>query len=317
MDPRLVGLTLLAWAFAAGSSRIGLLEVGQAIFVPCASIGWTMRAGFRAWAFYLTGGLALLSVVAPLRFAEYAAGALAGWVLGESLRRGRAPEKAFAWAVLPFAGWCIALAATGVNPIGEELRRSIDGLLAEAGRRGDLAEEGLAQLKASAETAMAIAGRTWVGVQIAEFWVALLVAAALLRRVVPGALPPAGRFGTFDVPDEVAWLFAGGLACYLAGESFLSPLVATVGSNAIAVAAIAYLVRGTAIEWHWMERAGIGVVVRVAFLTGGWLFFLPFHALVTGALGLFDTWFDFRRLKAAEEREDPFRVFHQSSGDDS
>ncbi len=317
MEPRLVALTLLAWAFAAGSGRLTLLEAGQAVLVPCASIGWTVRSGFRSWALFLSAGLALLSVVAPERFAEDAAGAVAGWVLGESIRRGYAPEKALAWAVLPFAGWCTALAAAGVTPIGDALRASVNSLLVEVGRRGDLSGEGLAQLRTSAEGALAVAGRTWVGFQVGEFWIALLLAAALVRRTFRGALPGGGRFGTLTVPDELAWVFAGGLALYLAGESFSPEIVATIGLNAIAAAAIAYLVRGTAIEWYWMEQAGVVPVVRALFLAGGWIFFLPFHALVTGSLGLFDTWFDFRRLKAAEEREDPFRVFHQSSGDDT
>lgn len=317
MDPRLVMLTILAWAMAAGSGRLTVLEAGQAILVPCASLGWTVRLGFRAWAVFLTAGLALLSIVAPGRFAEYAAGSLAGWVLGESIRRGRPLQDGFAWAVLPFAAWTVAIAVSGVTPVGEELRASVDRLLVEAGRRGELSVEGLSQLRASAEVALGIAGRTWVGVQIGEFWIGLLLAAALLRRVFRGILPEGGRFGAFDVPDELAWVFAGGLALYLAGESFLPPGVATVGLNGIAVSAVAYVLRGTAIEWHWMERAGVGPVFRVAFLAGGWIFFLPFHALATGSLGLFDTWFDFRRLKRADDREDPFRVFHQSSGDDT
>lgn len=317
MDRRLVALSALAWGTAAGAGSLPLLEVGQAILVPCASIAWISRSGIRAWSLFLSIGVVLLSVAAPDRLPEFAAGALAGAIVGESVRRGVATDRAVLWALFPVAVWTAGLAALGAQPIGHELRASIERLLVETGRRGELSVEGIAQLRSSVERALVIAERTWVGVAVGEFWIALLAAWAICRSMFRESMRPREPFGRFDVPDEFAWILVGGLALFLAGETLLPRIAATVGLNAIVVAAFAYVVRGTAIEWHWMERAGVGRSIRAAVLAGGWLFFLPFHGIVTGGLGLFDTWFDFRKLKTAEEREDPFRVFHQSSGDDS
>jgi hypothetical protein len=146
-------------------------------------------------------------------------------------------------------------------------------------------------------------------VELAEFCVALLIARAIASR---------GResFGRFNVSDAMVWLFAGGLGAYLAGQTWLPRAVATVGLNAVVFASVIYFIRGMAIEWYWLGRTGMGKPLQIGLLAGGFVLFLPFHALATGALGLFDTWFDFRKLRS-EGGEDPLRVFHQSSEDDT
>jgi hypothetical protein len=310
LDRKTLILSALAWIAAVGAARAPGLEFGQAIAVPCASIAWTARAGFRGWAIFLTSSLVFLSIAAPSRFADFATGAVAGWVLGESQRQGRSPEKAVVWAVLPFAVWTAALAFSGVHPLTEQIRATIDRMIVEAGRRGDFSPEGLAQLRTSSEHALGFAQRTWVGVRIAELWVALLIARAIAMR---GAPP----FGRLNVSDGVTWTFAAALASYLAGQMWGQSGVSTIALNAIVFCAVIYFLRGTAIEWHWMDRAGVRRFMRIGLLAGGFLLFLPFHAILTASLGLFDTWFDFRKLKTEAEREDPFRVFHQSSGDDT
>jgi hypothetical protein len=303
-------LSAIAWASAVGAARIPALEFGQAIAVPCASIAWTARSGFRGWALFLTSGLVLVSIVAPSRFTDFAAGAVAGWVLGESTRQGKSPEWAITWAVLPFAVWTAALAIGGLQPFSEDLRVAIERMIVEAGRRGEFSAEGLAQLRASSDRAIEFARRTWVGVEIAEFCVALLIARAI-------ACAGKESFGRFNVSDAMAWVFAGGLAAYLVGQTWLPHGIATIGLNTVVLAMVIYFIRGLAIEWYWLGRAGMGKPLKIGILAGGSLLFLPFHALATGALGLFDTWFDFRKLKSEDEGEDPLRVFHQSSGDDT
>ncbi len=318
MDGRLFALTALAWGSAAGAGRIPLLDLGQAILVPCASFSWTIRAGRRAAVLAGMLGILLVTVLAPERLPLFAAGTLAGWILGECESRGVPLGRAFLAAVLPFAAWVLWLAFTGVEPPAEGLRVAVERGILEASRHGELSPEGLAQLKAGAERGVAFLGRAWSAVQIGQFWFAVFAGWALARRAFREEFPGQSlSFGRFEAPDALAWILVGGLAAYLAGESFLPPVVATVGLNMIVVAGLVYFVRGTAIEWNWMDRAGVGWPVRSALLGGAVVLFLPFHAAVTGGLGLFDTWFDFRRQRSLEEREDPFRVFHQSSGDDT
>jgi hypothetical protein len=294
-----------------------MLDLGQAVLVPCASFAWAIRAGRRIGLSVAALGMILVAVVAPGRAPMFAAGSLAGWILGECQMRGVAAERAFVWAVAPFAAWTVGLAISGVQPSSDAMQAALERGIREAGLHGDLSAEGLAQLKATASSVIEFLGRTWGAVQIGEFWIALLAGWALARRLFREEFPGQPlSFGRFEAPDMMAWVFAGGLAAYLAGD-FLGPAVATAGLNAIVVAGLVYFVRGTAIEWSWMERAGVVRPVRAALLGGAVLLFLPFHGAVTGGLGLFDTWFDFRRQRSAEEREDPFRVFHQSSGDDT
>ncbi len=318
MDGRLLTLTALAWGAAVGAERAPWLDFAPAVLVPGASFAWAIRASRRTCVAVGLLGIVLALVLAPGRVPEFAAGTLAGWILAECMGRGVAVEHAFPWAVAPFAAWSVGLAVAGVHPSGEALQAAVDRGIREASRHGDLSAEGLAQLRTGATDAIAFFERTWSAIRIGEFWIALLVGWALARRLFRDEFPgQALSFGRFEAPDFLAWVFAGGLAAYLAGESFLPPVVATVGLNAIVVAVVVYFVRGTAIEWSWMERAGIGRPVRTALLSGAMLLFLPFHGAVTSGLGLFDTWFDFRKQRSAEEREDPFRVFHQSSGDDT
>jgi hypothetical protein len=318
VDGRLFALTAFAWGSAAGAGRIPLLDLGQAILVPCASFSWTIRAGRRAALVAGLLGILLVTVLAPERVPVFAAGTFAGWLLGECQVRAIPVGRAFLAAVLPFTAWVLWLAFQGVQLSAESVRQAVERGILEASRRGELSAEGLAQLKEGAERAIAFLERTWGAVQIGAFWISLLAGWALARRVFRDEFPGQPlSFGRFEAPDALAWVLAGGLAAYLAGESFLPPVVATVGLNMIVAAGLVYFVRGTAIEWNWMDRAGVGWPVRTALLTGAVFLFLPFHAAVTGGLGLFDTWFDFRRQRALEEREDPFRVFHQSSGDDT
>jgi hypothetical protein len=294
------------------------LELVHAVLVSAVSFVWSIRPRRLPGLVVLSTGVVLVGLLAPERGPTFVAAALAGWILGECTVRGIAPERAFVAAVAPFALWTAGLVVGGMRPPTELLRSTAERVVQETGRRGDFTEEGLTQLRGSAESAIHFFERTWGAVQVGEFLLAVLAGWALARGLFRAEF--AGKsvsFGRFEVPDELVWGFAGGLAAYLAGESFLLSPVAAFGLNVIVVTALVYFVRGTAIEWSWMERAGVSRPIRAALLSGAFVLFLPFHGAVTGGLGLFDTWFDFRRQRTAEEREDPFRVFHQSSGDDT
>lgn len=70
-------------------------------------------------------------------------------------------------------------------------------------------------------------------------------------------------------------------------------------------AGILYAVRGVAIQTFWLTRAGLGPRVAATVLVAGAIVFLPVFPIVAAGLGLFDTWFDFRRLKGPESGSHP------------
>ena len=54
---------------------------------------------------------------------------------------------------------------------------------------------------------------------------------------------------------------------------------------------------------------------KFGLFAGGVILLLPGFLALTGALGLFDAWFDFRKLRASSTRGNPFALFHRSSAD--
>lgn len=317
MFPKLVALTAMAWGTSSFVGAVPALDLVAAIFVPCMAIGWVVYYGLRAAGMAWLGGLGCVALLAPDRLAEFGTSGIAGAILGESIRRDSPIERSFFLALVPFALGTLAMALSGASPALGELRGTLERIFEETARRGDLSVEGIAQLRSGADRALEFFGKTWVGVEIAEFGLLLLVSWAVACRLFRDRLAGGGSFGRLDLPDELAWGFALGLALYLGGTTWFPSDVSTVGLNLLVVTGMAYAIRGTAVLWHWMGRSQVSPAIRVGLLMAAWIFFLPFHGMVTGGLGLFDTWFDFRRLKADGEREDPLRVFHQSSGDDS
>jgi hypothetical protein len=211
----------------------------------------------------------------------------------------------------------VGLAVTGFEPFPPESEDALAALLAESAGRGDIPAERVAEVKRATTIALAVLRQTWVASEVVWSWVTLGLAWMLGRIVWRGRLfPPLGRFARFDVPDSVVGALIAGLALTLVrGEGAGAPL-RTLGWNLVAATGFVWAVRGVAIEWYWMERGGWRPVWRVAFLGGGALVFLPAFLLATLGLGLFDTWFDFRRVRRAGEGGGPSPFHRPSSRDD-
>jgi hypothetical protein len=129
-------------------------------------------------------------------------------------------------------------------------------------------------------------------------------------------LPRGSGFTRLDLPDWVAWVFAGGLALVLSGELLPAAAGPVLGWNLVVLTGFAYFVRGLAIETYWLERARLRWPVRIAVLCGVGIVFLPFFGIATAGLGLFDTWFDLRRLRSGPRAAAPLSAGDEPSGDD-
>jgi hypothetical protein len=146
---------------------------------------------------------------------------------------------------------------------------------------------------------------------------ALCVAYGLTARLfAERAWPRFAPFQRFDLPDALAGAALGGLGAVALAQRGAPEIVAALGGNLLLAAGVLYAVRGVAIQTFWLTRAGLRPRVTAIVLGAGAIVFLPVFPVVASGLGLFDTWFDFRKLKGPESGSHPLSVFGPSSSDD-
>ena len=347
MDRRLAVLAVAAAAAVLAAAREPALAWSAGLLVPVVALAGALGGGLRSWGLaVLPAAVAVVLVGAGLvgggatgagggeaalgdpglvggasaglgGALAFAAVILAGPIAAALIRRGHAPGFALAVGALPWAMWAAGLALTGFDPLGPEAETAMAELLAESAGRGDIPAERLAEVRSATAIALTVLRQTWVASEAVGGWLTLALAWIVGRAAWRGRrFGRLGRFAHFDVPDEVVAALIAGLALTLIpGEGVAVPL-ATVGWNLVAATGFVWAVRGVAIEWYWMERGNWRKSWRIAFLAGGVLVFLPAFLLATLGLGLFDTWFDFRRVRKAEEGGSPFSFHRSSSGDD-
>ena len=308
-------LAILAPAAVLAAGTVPMLAVPGVFLAVVATIAWAVLRGVRAWAFAIVPGAAIVFTRMPAEMGAYAAALLAGPCVAWALSRGRSPRTALAIGAAPFAMWTIVVAASGVNPIEAGSPAAFDRIIEEAGEAGRLSAQQVGDWQASSRAARQVLVRTWVATEVVSFWITLVLAYALVARMFPG-LRGFGRLSALRVPDAVAWALIAGLVLVLLGRTTGPDLAQTMGWNLVFGAGFAFFLCGLGIERAWMERAGFRKFAQAAVFVGGVLFFFPLFLVTTSGLGLFDTWFDFRRLRAGEPGQRPFSPFPRSSNDD-
>jgi hypothetical protein len=125
-------------------------------------------------------------------------------------------------------------------------------------------------------------------------------AAALARYGL--AAPPLAAFGTWRAPFALVWVFGAGLAGVLAGRSH----VREVAANLLVFTSLIYLTVGISVLVRQLRRRRLPVLFLILFLTAAIFVAFPLFPMLIACTGLFDTWFDFRKLdRAPEETEAP------------
>ncbi len=237
----------------------------------------------RAWALFVTGAFVLFMlpgrrtpVAGALLASVFAFGAATIWTWSLGTR----------WRDIQLA----------VAHSGWEFCRQ---LLGSAGDGGAIAAERLAGMKVYVD---ALADGVAV---MAELFPALLVLTALpglalawnwyhrLASQPTGA--PAARFAEFRFTDHLVWLVVASLAVFLMP---LPPTAQAVGGNLALVAGGLYAARGAAVLWGPIEAFPLLVVI---IILAGVLFILPVAMGGCFAIGLADTWVDFRRRFGAAD----------------
>jgi hypothetical protein len=131
--------------------------------------------------------------------------------------------------------------------------------------------------------------------------VALAIAYAVATHVFPRLgvpVAPLEPMATWRTPFVLAWSFSAGLVMVLVGPAFDARGMTAVGLNLVLVHAAAFFVVGLAIIRHWLGARGINrslqffVFVLLILMA---LVVPPFGVLIA-FLGLFDIWFNLRKL---------------------
>lgn len=120
----------------------------------------------------------------------------------------------------------------------------------------------------------------------------------LAARLVLGKLgyklreiPP---FSRWRLTWPFGWGYIAGLVLNTVGQMRSMPLVSRAGLNLLVVFDMLFLMQGLALCWFFMDRYRVNTVVRLVFVA--FAFFNPLIARVLSWVGLFDAWFDFRKL---------------------
>ncbi len=139
--------------------------------------------------------------------------------------------------------------------------------------------------------------RIFPALLILTLWLEGIVNVVLLKRITSRSASGAGgidmspAFSTWMCPDKLVW--AGILGGFLIMTK-VSPLL-TIGINIVILLSAVYLLQGIAIVSFFFKKKKVPLGFRMlGYMLIGIIQFLPF---LIAALGLFDIWIDFRKLR--------------------
>jgi hypothetical protein len=256
-------------------------------------LGSALAATFLAvallvWAF--SPGLALgyaLALVAP------------GLLIAEALVRGRGLRRGCAWAFL-FLSFEIALVLLFAGPaIAPRVLETFEAFRSPeflAEMRTRLPQENVDEWAAQADALKSVMEVVYPAAFIIMGAVIVLANAVLLRgylaRRDPGWLD-GGEFEGIRWPLSLAVVFVA------AGLAVLSPPLRPAAYNVLLVVAFFFALQGFAVAAFFAHRLAGPPLLRGAVLA--FVLLNPWAPQILALLGLFDTWFDFRRF--AEPRK--------------
>jgi uncharacterized protein YybS (DUF2232 family) len=220
--------------------------------------------------------------------------AVPGLLMGEAMARGRGLRKGCGWAfallsleigaLLLFAGpfmETLALApfTTWSSPQFQADMRS-SGLPAER-------VEELTQQFRSLQQVMQVVypAAFFIGGGLIVLANAVLLGGYLARRD-PGWLD-GGEF------EDIRWPLGLSVAFVAAGLAVLAPLLRPAAYNVLLVLGFFYALQGFAVVSYYARRLAAPPVLRIAVMV--LVLVNPWAPQILGLIGLFDTWFDFRK----------------------
>ncbi len=276
------------------------LTTFSVIFAP-APLMWAYRRGGAAQGraatlVALVAAWVLSSTLLPLpgggmNFFYYAVVAAA---VGEVLARGWSEETALAAALaaalVVLGGIAMVLGPLSGQGLGEFVRSQVDPEINAL----------LAVYRDSGMDAATVKMLGGVLRGLIKLTPGILAAASLLlvwanlvaSRINQPPPEPARSLTLWRAPEVLVWFFIVAVVLVVATRGWLFWL----GANLLIATSAVYLLQGIAVLAFWLQKKKIPRPARAAIYTAVVLMELVLLLLV--AAGLFDMWFDFRRLKA-------------------
>lgn len=293
---------------------IPIMGVFAGIFTPLPTLLFFYRWG-SPLGYLIPGGAALvgcllLPALSMVQSIPYFLGMITlGLLLGAGMRQGWSAEKTIGSSclVVLLIGALVLWLTEGKSNGGifayleEDLRNAITVTFQQYGA-ASLEKPVLEEMLQKFVPVMVrlLPGAALSSVLVAS-WLNVLVSGRFCRlRRLP--LPPWGEWSRWKAPEHLVWVV---IAC---GAVLLLPVdswVKILGLNVLIVLGTVYLFQGLAVISFYFERWKLPKILR-AILYAIFLLqqFVTFGVIL---MGLFDMWFDFRRLtrKSAEEQSPP------------
>ncbi len=236
----------------------------------------------RAWAALLAGALTVVLVQRPGR----------SFVSSALLALGLAAGAASLLVWLTPLSWD-EVTWRASRHFGYQARLIVGQLAAAADAAGSGGSPFIVTLERSVEAGIRLAGAVFPALLLLQSFAALALGWALYQRLALAPVgEPHGRLRTFRFDDNLIW------GVVLALVALLVPRLAGVGvlgGNLAVFFGGLYALRGFAVAAALAAAAGIDGLLAAAGAALVLLFLAPFAAMAALALGLTDTWVDWRR----------------------
>jgi uncharacterized protein YybS (DUF2232 family) len=306
MSVQVLVLVALTVTLFAAAGYVPVLGVIVSLLAPTPLILVALRRGLRVGLLAL--GLSALSLALLLGglqsiifFAEYGVMAL---TMAEAIRRRWSVEKVLLVATaVPLAATALVMAGLFSSAdvdlsamrqhFERELSRTLPQYLAEEGGEVD------GDLRTYIQEALTVVVRLLPSLFIISTAAGALinysVVRLLWRRMEDQTLFPDLQLGQWKAPEFCVWvLIAGGLCSFMP-----LPSLRLVGLNVLLLVSLVYLIQGLCVMVFYLHKASVHSLFRgIAYL---FLVIQPLLLLGVAAFGLFDLWFDFRRLSNKRE----------------
>lgn len=294
----LVALTVTLFAAAGYVPVLGIIV---SLLAPTPLLLVTLRHGLRTGLLAL--GLSTLSVAllfsglpSTIFFAEYGVMAL---TMAEAISRRWSVEKTLLVATaIPLLATSLVIAvllsSAGVDlsTLSQHFENDIRQTLPQYFSEGGGAVDG--DLRTYIQEALTIVMQLLPSLFIISTAAGALVNYSVVRltwrRMGDRALFPEMTLTQWKAPEACVWVLIVGGLCY-----FLPlPSLRIVGLNVLLLVSLVYLIQGLCIMVFYLNKTAVSPLFRsIAYLL---LVIQPLLLLGVAAFGLFDLWFDFRRL---------------------
>ncbi|PYQ20418.1 MAG: hypothetical protein DMF81_18705 [Acidobacteria bacterium] len=292
-DPRTSGVLAAAVASAlvfsagAGVPFLGLLAVAAPFPLIVLRVRGSLGAAVLAALLAAVTIGTVFSTVQAVGFLAILAAP--GLLMGETMARGRVLRRGCAWAfalgaALLFAGPFMQNLA--LEPLNVWSSPQFQAEMRSSGLPAERVEDLSQQFLWLREVLRVVYPAVFViGAALTVIANATLLAGYLARRD-PGWLE-GGEF------EEIRWPLGLSVVFVIAGAAVLAPDLRPAAYNVLLVVGFFYALQGLAVVAYYAYRLAAPPLLRVALMV--LVLVNPWAPQILGAIGLFDTWFDFRK----------------------